>query len=65
MLEHQLTNIIKRIENYNFCYNMNDNVQKVENFIKQPIILVPLPSPICNQRWDYKLNGDNWDCLCK
>jgi carbonic anhydrase len=55
----------KTVENYDFCYNFNEGVQKVENLIKQPIVLIPLPSPTCNQKWNYKLNGDDWECLCK
>lgn len=36
-----------------------------EKKIKKPIIMVPLPSPTCNEKWDYKQNGEDWECDCK
>ena len=32
--------------------------------ITQPIIIIPLPSPQCNENWNYQKNGDNWECDC-
>lgn len=40
-------------------------VHYTEKTIKQPIVMVPLPSPTCNERWDYQQNGDDWECDCK
>lgn len=54
----------KTVQSYDFCYNMGDGVITQQNFIKQPIVLIPLPSPTCNQKWNYSLNGDDWDCVC-
>jgi len=36
-----------------------------EEKIKKPIIMVPLPSPTCNEDWNYKKNGMDWECDCK
>lgn len=33
--------------------------------VKQPLIIIPLPSKFCNANWDYSKNGDNWECECK
>jgi carbonic anhydrase len=27
--------------------------------------MVPLPSPTCNENWNYERNGDDWVCDCK
>ena len=32
--------------------------------INQPIILIPLPSPKCNENWDYQSKGGDWNCEC-
>ena len=32
--------------------------------ITQPVFIIPLPSPVCNANWNYKLQGSNWECLC-
>ncbi len=32
--------------------------------IKQPFILIPLPSPKCNENWDYLAKGGDWNCEC-
>lgn len=36
----------------------------IDQKISQPIILIPLPSSDCNENWDYKSKGDNWNCDC-
>lgn len=33
--------------------------------IIQPIIIIPLPSPVCNEDWNYQQNGRDWQCDCK
>jgi carbonic anhydrase len=38
---------------------------KVEKTIIKPIILIPIPSPVCNEKWDYQRHGDDWQCECK
>jgi carbonic anhydrase len=30
----------------------------------QPIIVVPVPSPFCNENWNYKKKGLDWNCDC-
>ena len=36
----------------------------IERTITQPIILIPLPSRMCNENWDYVRHGVNWECEC-
>ena len=36
----------------------------VERSTIQPIIMIPLPSPECNEHWDYQSEGDDWNCEC-
>jgi hypothetical protein len=31
----------------------------------QPIVVIPLPSRTCNDGWNYKQNGKDWECGCK
>lgn len=54
-------------EKYSFCFEYASDLplQVVENVTKQPIVLVPLPSPNCNEKWDYKQLGEDWNCICK
>ena len=33
--------------------------------IIQPTILIPLASHTCNDNWDFKLKGQDWECDCK
>jgi carbonic anhydrase len=32
--------------------------------ITQPFIMIPLPSKVCNEQWDYTSKGSNWECIC-
>lgn len=32
--------------------------------VNQPILLIPLPSPKCNENWDYQSKGLDWNCEC-
>lgn len=52
---------------YDFCleYDSDQQIVEVKKVTKQSIILVPLPSPSCNSKWDYKQLGDDWECTCK
>lgn len=52
---------------YSFCleYDSEKPTEVTEVITKQPIILVPLPSPTCNSKWDYSQNGEDWNCVCK
>ena len=36
----------------------------IEKVVNQPIILIPLPSRHCNENWNYKMNGNDWECDC-
>jgi hypothetical protein len=38
-------------------------VKKVN--IEQPIIIIPIPSPTCNEKWSYLNHGSDWECSCK
>lgn len=48
--------------------NANVNVSAapivVEKKVTQPIILIPLASPKCNDNWDYNSKGSDWNCEC-
>jgi carbonic anhydrase len=33
--------------------------------VTQPIIVIPLPSRHCNDGWNYKQGGNDWECMCK
>ena len=37
----------------------------LEDKVIQPIILIPLPSKQCNEKWDYRNSGNDWECTCK
>jgi hypothetical protein len=32
--------------------------------VKQPVMVIPLPSPYCNQNWNYNSEGTDWNCKC-
>ena len=40
------------------------NTVVVERKVSQPIILIPLSSPKCNENWDYNSKGSDWNCEC-
>jgi hypothetical protein len=48
------------------CQNPNlaDSQVVVERKVTQPIILIPLSSPKCNENWDYSKKGSNCNCEC-
>jgi hypothetical protein len=31
---------------------------------KQPIMVIPLPSPYCNAKWNYMKSASDWNCKC-
>ena len=33
--------------------------------ITQPVIVIPIASKQCNEKWDYKTKGNGWECICK
>lgn len=43
--------------------------QKIEiikrRIVKQPVIIIPVAAPMCNQNWNYLLHGDDWQCDCQ
>jgi len=43
---------------------MLDNKIIVTKTITQPIILIPLESPKCNEGWNYDNKGSDWNCEC-
>ena len=45
--------------------NESSEPVKVTNEIKEEVILYQLPSPNCNENWNYMHHGNNWDCICK
>ena len=40
-----------------------NSIQKV--VYEQPMIIIPIPSPMCNEKWTYGSNGNDWECKCK
>lgn len=47
------------------CDQKKDNIQIVVKKIKEPIIIIPLPSRHCNDGWNYQKGGHDWECECK
>lgn len=48
------------------CYKKEkEQVKIVEKIVKEPIIVIPIPSRHCNENWNYNLNGKDWECDCK
>jgi len=43
-----------------------DGIEEIEGHfnIIQPEWILPMPSPWCNQDWDYSSLGTNWECRC-
>lgn len=33
--------------------------------VKQPVMVLLESTPECNAHWDYKTQGDDWECACK
>ena len=44
--------------------DLNDTPVVVDIKVNQPIILIPLPSPKCNENWDFNMKGADWNCEC-
>ncbi len=42
---------------------INQKIKKER--IEQPIIIIPIPSPMCNEKWNYNAHGNEWQCKCK
>ena len=51
--------------NDSICFE-NENKDKIiiEKKIIQPIIIIPLPSPKCNENWNFTNKGSDWQCEC-
>ena len=39
-------------------------IQIKREIIKQPLIIIPLPSLDCSKDWGYSQNGADWLCKC-
>jgi len=53
--------------NDELCSNLKGESMKptiIEKIINQPIVLIPLPSRHCNENWNYKIHGNDWECDC-
>ena len=52
--------------NDNLCSNKKSENEPtvIEKIVTQPIILIPLPSRMCNENWTYLNHGMNWECDC-
>lgn len=46
----------------------NSDISKIEvikrKIVKQPVIIIPVPAPMCNEKWDYRSHGEDWQCDC-
>jgi len=46
----------------------NLDISKIEvikrKIVKQPVIIIPVPAPMCNEKWDYSSHGEDWQCDC-
>jgi len=60
-----LTNLIKKPKD--FCLGVPLPVIRtiIKEEIEDKIILVPVPSKVCNDKWNYDNKGEDWECLCK
>jgi len=49
------------------CTKDDENIKTITKTIEinQPYVIVPTPSPHCNQKWNYQHWGDDWECDCK
>ena len=47
------------------CMTSDNNNDILIKYTTQPIIIIPESSPLCNEIWDYKQMGTDWQCLCK
>lgn len=56
-LKMERTTQQKGKDNLNNCSNNNVAVN--------PLILIPLPSRVCNEHWNYENKGNDWECICK
>jgi carbonic anhydrase len=41
----------------------NDKI--IEKTVTQPLIIIPEPSRMCNEKWDYSNKGRDWECECR
>lgn len=46
------------------CSDNSPIVIEEKHIVKQPILLIPLPSPSCNEDWNYTAHGGDWNCKC-
>lgn len=48
------------------CANLDESIKIITKTIEinQPLVIVPTPSPFCNQKWNYQNWGDDWECDC-
>lgn len=42
----------------------DSNVIVQDEQVTDPVILIPLPSKTCNDSWNYKTKGNDWECDC-
>jgi carbonic anhydrase len=42
----------------------NQNNEMNTKKIIQPIVIIPIPSPHCNENWNYQSFGRDWQCDC-
>ena len=58
---------VKKLESEQLCVKrlLADEAIIIEKRVTQPIILIPLASPMCNENFNYLMNGLDWNCDCK
>jgi carbonic anhydrase len=42
----------------------DDDGSEDQTTIEEPVVIIPLPSKFCNERWNYQVMGRDWNCDC-
>jgi len=58
---------LKKLRSESLCLTglLSDEAIVIEKKVMQPIILIPIASPMCNENFNYEQNGRDWVCDCK
>lgn len=60
-------NEVKGVSDFKTCVDaiLSDELPVVQKKILQPVILIPEASPMCNEGYNYRAQGADWECDCK
>lgn len=42
-----------------------DGPKKEKEEVIEPELIIPMPSRMCNENWNYLKQGSDWECICK